>query len=258
MSRTGTVGPALARCHGFSVTAGGRRIGVVETPVFPTATSEPDYLIVRTTAALPGTFRVVPVASVAALDAAVDEIALDLAWEDVSALPERLPLAEDGAERPAADGAYRCRSCGYGAAGGVPQRCPRCGHSTWVAVAEAAHDELTITRLAGGLFLIAPPRSIDEAAGVALATTVARLLSDGPNVVLDLTQVAYVDDRAAQLILGLAERARADGGQVLLAFPGGAAPGLELRELDPADAAGTVVSGPLGRALGQLRRSRRR
>jgi hypothetical protein len=195
---------------------------------------------------------------VAALDAAAYEIALDLPWEDASALPERLPLAEDGADGPATQAEYRCRSCGYVVAAGVPRVCARCGHSTWVSVVDSAQDEITITRLAGGLFLIAPPRSIDEAAGVALATTVARLASDGPNVVLDLTQVAHVDERAAQLILALAERARAHGGQVLLAFPGGASPGLELRELDPANASGTPVSGPLGRALGQLRQSRRR
>jgi anti-anti-sigma regulatory factor len=253
----GAADPALARCHGFSVTAGGRRIGVVETPVFPTAAGDPDYLIVRTTAAVPGTFRVAPVAAVAAVDPAGHELALDLTWEDASALPERLPLDEAGAEPPAAVAEYRCRSCDYLAADAVPPDCPRCRGTTWIATARSAGRDIVVTRLASALYLIAPPPAVDEEAGVALATTVAHLPHARPSLVLDLTQVAYVDGRAAELILALAERARADGGQVLLASAGTAA-SFELRELDPADAASTGLDGPLGRALGQLAGAKRR
>jgi hypothetical protein len=82
----------LGRCHGFAVAAGGRSIGSVETPVFPGASSEPDFLIVRTTEAFPGTFRVVPAALVVAIDHERNLITLDLDGDAIGELPERLPL----------------------------------------------------------------------------------------------------------------------------------------------------------------------
>jgi hypothetical protein len=82
----------LARCHGYVVAAGGRPIGSVETPAFHGATREPDYLIVRTSDAITGTFRVVSAARVAAIDPVRRVITLDISSDAVAALPERLPL----------------------------------------------------------------------------------------------------------------------------------------------------------------------
>jgi hypothetical protein len=90
---TGTTDGPLARCHGFFVIAGGRPIGAIETPVFPGAASDPDFLVVRTSDSIPGTFRVVSAALVAGVDDEERSVTLALDSDEVAALPEALPLS---------------------------------------------------------------------------------------------------------------------------------------------------------------------
>ena len=81
----------LACCHGYAVAAGGRRVGIVETPVFAAGAREPDYLIVRTSSEISGTFRTVPAALVEGLDLG-GTITLAVSSDAVAELPEHLPL----------------------------------------------------------------------------------------------------------------------------------------------------------------------
>lgn len=82
----------LACCHGYLVVAGGLDVGRVETPIFSGALREPEFLMVRTSSAIAGTFKVVPTRIVVAVepDGRRLEIAVDAGGVD--ALPERLPL----------------------------------------------------------------------------------------------------------------------------------------------------------------------
>lgn len=82
----------LAHCHGYLVAASDAPVGVVETPVFAAAASDPDYLIVRTSRQIAGTFRAVPAALVSHVDLEQRLITLAARPDDVAALPERLPL----------------------------------------------------------------------------------------------------------------------------------------------------------------------
>jgi len=83
---------ALTSCHGFLAVAGDRVLGLVETPLFPRAESEPDYLVVRTTSSVPGVFRIVPCSLVERVDVARRRLELRGEWSEIAALPERLPL----------------------------------------------------------------------------------------------------------------------------------------------------------------------
>jgi hypothetical protein len=87
---------SLERCHGFLVDARGRLVGSVETPLFPGATRDPDYLVVRTTDAFEGTFRFIPTRWVAAVDDRRHRVLLDADAEAVSSLPRKLPLDRGG------------------------------------------------------------------------------------------------------------------------------------------------------------------
>lgn len=82
----------LACCHGYRVVAGELDVGHVETPIFSGALSEPEFLLVRTSSAISGTFKIVPTGVVVVVepDGRRLEIAVDAAAVD--ALPERLPL----------------------------------------------------------------------------------------------------------------------------------------------------------------------
>jgi hypothetical protein len=83
----------LASCHGFIAVAGDRIVGLIETPLFPGAESEPDYLVIRTTRSVPGVFRMVPCSLVERIDVSRRRLELRAHWSEVAALPERLPLA---------------------------------------------------------------------------------------------------------------------------------------------------------------------
>jgi hypothetical protein len=91
MASAASDGP-LACCHGFFVVAGGRQVGAIETPVFPGASSDPDFLVVRTEDSIPGTFRVVSAALVEDVDQAARSITLSVDRDAIAALPEELPL----------------------------------------------------------------------------------------------------------------------------------------------------------------------
>ena len=86
-------------CHGFTVAAGGIRVGTVETPVFVGASLEPVSLVIRTADSIPGTFRVVPLALVADADPTLRRIVLSVGRNEIARLDEleaarRSPPAE--------------------------------------------------------------------------------------------------------------------------------------------------------------------
>ena len=82
----------LAFCHGFTVATGDASVGAVETPLFTGAASSPDYLIIRTTDVIPGSFRAVPATLVEEVDPARRLITLCVDRDTIAALPEHLPL----------------------------------------------------------------------------------------------------------------------------------------------------------------------
>jgi hypothetical protein len=82
----------LASCHGFAVIAANGPVGTIETPLFTGAATEPDYLIIRTTAAIEGAFRVVPTALVENVDPLGHQIFLNADHNTIASLPEYLPL----------------------------------------------------------------------------------------------------------------------------------------------------------------------
>jgi hypothetical protein len=83
----------LACCHGYVVAAGGLEVGRVETPIFSGALREPEFLLVRTSPAIAGTFRFVPSGLVVELDREGRRLELAGDGASIAALPESLPLA---------------------------------------------------------------------------------------------------------------------------------------------------------------------
>jgi hypothetical protein len=99
---SGTTPGHLARCHGFTVAAGGRLVGSVETPIFSGPDFQPDYLIVRIDGAIAReSVRAVPVAFVDEVDPDRRVVVLTIDGRAVNDLPGELPLTDRG---PPADG----------------------------------------------------------------------------------------------------------------------------------------------------------
>jgi anti-anti-sigma regulatory factor len=154
---------------------------------------------------------------------------------------------------------FRCSSCGYGAASGPPPSCPICGTGSWEVTRSRRGTQLTIRRPADTIFLLTPPREIDGETSVALAETIAGLAHAHPEVVLDLTAVEDIEDRAGRLILHLSSLTRRAGGRLLAICPSGRESALAVHELDP-DKGGTIdeIEGALGRTLRRITRADRR
>ena len=68
----------LARCNGFTVVAGDKLVGTVATPVVSGTKLLPDYLLVRLTESLPGTYYNVPTTRVADADPEEEVVVLDI------------------------------------------------------------------------------------------------------------------------------------------------------------------------------------
>jgi hypothetical protein len=89
---------SLAMCHGFTVFAWDGPVGSVETPLFPPDSHEPDYLVVQTDT--PRRRRpVVSTALVEHVDPARQIVYVRGTEQEVSDMPEHLPLASDGRAR---------------------------------------------------------------------------------------------------------------------------------------------------------------
>jgi hypothetical protein len=82
----------LASSHGYTVVAGSREIGRVETPTFADGVATPDHLIIRTGDEIPGTFRIVSASLVAGLETERRLVVLGVDVDFVASLPEHLPL----------------------------------------------------------------------------------------------------------------------------------------------------------------------
>jgi hypothetical protein len=93
MGLANDLGRRLATCHGFSVLADGDVVGTVETPVFHGVAREPDFLVIRVTRPMRGTFRILPRAAVDDVDAEHWTITVGFTRDAVSNLPEGLPFA---------------------------------------------------------------------------------------------------------------------------------------------------------------------
>ena len=75
--------PQLAASHGFSVVALDGDVGEVETPLFPPAGGEPDFLVLRL-ASEEATFAVVPVQLITHVDSQERRISLDASCSAVA------------------------------------------------------------------------------------------------------------------------------------------------------------------------------
>jgi hypothetical protein len=81
----------LATSHGYAVEADDGDVGEVETPLFPPAGAEPDFLVVRLASDM-SQFAVVPVHVVSNVDPASRRIKLDASRSAVAAMPRDIPL----------------------------------------------------------------------------------------------------------------------------------------------------------------------
>jgi hypothetical protein len=83
---------ALGRCHGYVVLADDGWVGHVETPLYGSDSSEPDYLAVRTQAQHLRGRALVPVSLVREVDTDDCLVHLQGSLRELSRLPSSLPL----------------------------------------------------------------------------------------------------------------------------------------------------------------------
>ncbi len=120
-----------------------------------------------------------------------------------------------------------------------------CAGRTWVNGLRLEQGEITITRLAGTIYLVVPPNVLDEAVGAVLAATMADLAGHQPDVVLDLTHVDTLGERGGRSILRrLNAVAQQAGGRLLVACRSGDSAGFALRDLDDEGGIAAAPAGP--------------
>jgi hypothetical protein len=78
----------LARCNGFLVATDGKIVGAVATPVFSGTNLLPDYLLMRVAETLPGAYRAIPPALIAAIDEESCTVTLGIPEDEVAKLAE--------------------------------------------------------------------------------------------------------------------------------------------------------------------------
>jgi hypothetical protein len=78
----------LARCNGFTVIARGEVVGDVATPVFSGTKLLPDYLLVRLSETVPGTYCAVPAALITDADADSETVMLEISVDELRVLPQ--------------------------------------------------------------------------------------------------------------------------------------------------------------------------
>ncbi|HEX7082541.1 MAG TPA: hypothetical protein VF186_00330 [Gaiellaceae bacterium] len=156
---------------------------------------------------------------------------------------------------------YHCPACGYGAVATVPPSpCPMCGTDGSLETGEQrTRAHLTLRRLGPSTVLITPTTALDREAGMELGEAVAEHVHDQPEVVVDLTKVATVEDDIGELLVRLGALARAAGGRLLTVCPAAGPDGFALHEVDPdLWLEDDPIEGPLGRTLNRLSRAARR
>jgi len=90
---SGTTGDLLARAAGYTATAEDGDVGSVETPLFPSDSREPDFLVLRVRTRGRTRRPIVSCALVADVDPARRVVRLRAARSDVLRLPEHVPIA---------------------------------------------------------------------------------------------------------------------------------------------------------------------
>lgn len=87
------LGLLLATCSGFSAMARDGVLGTVETPLFPSESSVPDFLVLRVRSRLLQRRPVVSTALVEAVDPVGRVVSFRGLRADLAHLPEHVPLA---------------------------------------------------------------------------------------------------------------------------------------------------------------------
>ncbi len=85
---------SLGKCHGYVVLADDGWVGHVETPVYGSDSSEPDYLVVRTQGPIRDGRALVPVSLVREVDPDDCLVHLQGSLRELSRFPRSLPLEQ--------------------------------------------------------------------------------------------------------------------------------------------------------------------
>lgn len=144
---------------------------------------------------------------------------------------------------------HRCGRCGYGVATTcLPPACPMCRGAAWTPVAPR-REPVAVTHHGAAGALITVTRELAPRDLGALATTVAELAHDTPEIVVDLTRVGGLSTGAAQLLLRLGALARGAGGHLRARCAAGMRP-TDVVEVEIGRGRALVdLDGPVGRAF---------